>query len=66
MKLVVFVLLYLLVGLVLEMSLSKSPNLWPVLIWPFMLIGVLIVWILFAIKPEFEKRVRDWSEEDRK
>ena len=50
MNAVIFILFYLVIGLVLELNLSKEPNLWPVFVWPFLLIALIIVCIIESIK----------------
>ena len=39
------ILLYLAIGNMLEGCLSKNPNLWGVLLWPVILVGVIILWL---------------------
>lgn len=47
MKIVIAMLSYLYVGYFLDFKLSKEPNLWGVILWPVLAIGVFIKYILY-------------------
>lgn len=40
---VVGLIVYIGIGLILELSLSNNPQIWPVIIWPVMLVAVLVI-----------------------
>lgn len=50
MELIAYITLYLVIGALLEWSLSEKFEIWPVLIWPLMLIACFILLIVQMIE----------------
>lgn len=66
MGLVIGILIYMFIGYILECYLSQEPSLWGVFLWPFILIGTLVMCFVHNSKPDVYERIKNFTNDNRK